>query len=125
MPQLDPSTWKNRKLTFEELCRIQTFPNGLLIDCGRTEMQRQLGNAVPSLIAEVFAREIRRQLFDIPINTSLKLLPPRRGNIPPPEPLTRLPEKYREFIGKHEPHPGTGKGKLAVQQAAERAQAAE
>ena len=31
----------------------QTFPNGLVIDCGRTEMQRMLGNAVPSLIAGV------------------------------------------------------------------------
>src|SRR5271165_2871282 len=31
----------------------QTFPNGVVIDCGRTEMQRMLGNAVPSLIADV------------------------------------------------------------------------
>src|SRR5580658_3680516 len=60
---IGPFHWKNRRLTFQELCRIQTFPDGLTIDSGRTEMQRMLGNAVPSLIAEVMAREIRQQFF--------------------------------------------------------------
>jgi site-specific DNA-cytosine methylase len=70
--------WKNRRLTVHEMCRIQTFPDGLSSECGRTEMERQLGNAVPSLIAEILAREIRRQLLDCPINTSLKLLPSKK-----------------------------------------------
>ena len=47
----------NRRLTFEELWRLQTFPDDLKLDCARTEMQRMLGNAVPSLIAEILARE--------------------------------------------------------------------
>ena len=55
---IGPFHWKNRRLTFQEMCRLQTFPDGLSIGCGRTEMQRQLGNAVPSLIAEILAREI-------------------------------------------------------------------
>lgn len=42
-----------------EMCRFKHSPDDLSIDCGRTEIQRQLGNAVPSLIAEVLAREIR------------------------------------------------------------------
>jgi hypothetical protein len=53
-----------------------------------------LGNAVPSLIAKIFAREIRRQFFDDPLETPLRLLPTRREKVPPPEPLAELPSKY-------------------------------
>lgn len=114
---IGPFHWKNRRLTFQELCRIQTFPDGLRIECGRTEMQRQLGNAVPSLIAEILAREIRSQLLNRPIKSPLKLLPSGRCDIPPPEKLARLPAKYREYIGTHEAHPGTGKGRMAEKRA--------
>ena len=110
---IGPFHWQNRRLTFQELCRIQTFPDGLSIGCGRTEMQRQLGNAVPSLVAEVLARAIRAQVFGSALNTPLSLLPPRREPVPPAERLTRLPSKYREFIGSHAAHPGTGKGRAA------------
>jgi DNA (cytosine-5)-methyltransferase 1 len=124
---IGPFHWKNRRLTFQELCRIQTFPDGLSMECGRTEMQRQLGNAVPSLIAEILAREIRAQLLDRPIKTSLRLLPPKRGPVPPPEKLARLPVKYRKYIGEHEDHPGEGKGRTAKRIAEQReiAEAAE
>ena len=111
---IGPFHWNNRKLSFQELCRIQTFPDGLLLGSGRTEMQRMLGNAVPSLIAEVLAREIRRQFFDAPLKTPLKLLPPNRAKVPPPAQVARLPKKYHEHIGRHEAHPGEGKGRLAV-----------
>jgi DNA (cytosine-5)-methyltransferase 1 len=117
---IGPFHWNNRRPTFQEMCRIQTFPDGLSIGCGRTEMQRQLGNAVPSLIAEILAREIRRQLFRSPLNSRLKLLPPRRENVPPPERLAPLPSKYRAYIGKHAAHPGTGKGRVALRRDAER-----
>ncbi|MBP6597505.1 MAG: DNA cytosine methyltransferase, partial [Arenimonas sp.] len=105
-------------LTFAELCRLQTFPDGLRVDCGRTEMQRMLGNAVPSLIAEVLAREIRRQLLDAPLGQSLKLLPPHRENVPPPVRVAPVPLQYHPLIGVHEAHPGTGKGRQALQRAA-------
>lgn len=116
-PNIGPFHWKNRRLTFQELCRLQTFPDGLSIDCGRTEMQRQLGNAVPSLVAEVLAREIRAQLLDAPITTPLKLLPSRQTYIPPAEKVMMLPAKYRKYIGEHKPHPGEGKGRKAVKRA--------
>lgn len=116
---IGPFHWNNRRLTFQEMCRIQTFPDGLSIDCGRTEMQRQLGNAVPSLMAEVIAREIRAQLFNSPLKTPLSLLPPRRLNVPLPERVSRLPSKYVSLIGEHAAHPGTGKGREAVRRAAE------
>jgi len=118
---IGPFHWKNRRLSFREMCRIQTFPEGLSIDCGRTEMQRQLGNAVPSLIGEILAREIRAQLLDNRINSRLRLLPPRREDVPPPEKVALLPAKYRQFIGEHAAHPGTGKGRSAARMAENRA----
>ena len=78
-------------------------------------MQRMLGNAVPSLVAEILGREIRRQLLDAPMSGPLHLLPPRRKPIPPPVKEEPLPKKYHAYIGKHEAHPGTGKGRLASQ----------
>ena len=122
---IGPFHWNNRKLTFAELCRIQTFPDGLLLDTGRTEMQRMLGNAVPSLVAEVLAREISAAIFGATMRTPLKLLPPKREDVPPPVPLARLPKKYHEFIGQHQAHPGTGKGRMAVKRRNELIEAAE
>lgn len=106
-----PFHWTNRRLTFAELCRLQTFPDGLALDCGRTEMQRMLGNAVPSLVAEVVAKAIKAQLLNLPIDSHFRLLPPKRTPVPPPEPLQPLLEKYEQFIGVHEAHPGTGLGR--------------
>lgn len=111
---IGPFHWSNRRLSFEELCRLQTFPDGLKLNCGRTEMQRMLGNAVPSLIAEVLGREIRRQLLDSPSRRPLKLIPRRSSSVPPPEPVKRLPAKYRHLVGDHADHPGEGRGKRAV-----------
>jgi DNA (cytosine-5)-methyltransferase 1 len=108
---IGPFHWTNRRLTFAELCRLQTFPDGLMVDCGRTEMQRMLGNAVPSLIAEVIAKAIKTQLLGLPDNSCYQLLPPKRMPIPPPEPLRPVLEKYHQFVGVHEAHPGTGRGR--------------
>jgi DNA (cytosine-5)-methyltransferase 1 len=115
---IGPFHWKNRRLSFKELCRIQTFPEKLRIETGRTEMQRMLGNAVPSLIAEVLARAIRRQLLGAPTRSALRLMPPRRETVPMPEITGPVPEKYRHLIGKHDAHPGTGKGRAAIRRAA-------
>lgn len=118
---IGPFHWKNRRLTFQELCRIQTFPDGLAIESGRTEMQRMLGNAVPSLLAEIIAREIRRQFFGSTLKTPPVLLPPRRAQVTRPESLPPLPEQYRSLIGIHKAHPGTGKGRRAIKRTEERA----
>lgn len=111
---IGPFHWDSRRLTFEELCRIQTFPEGLALDSGRTEMQRMLGNAVPSLVAEVLAREIRCQLLDSPIESPLKLLPVQRKRVPQAVTPAAVPDKYHVHLGVHEAHPGTGKGRQAV-----------
>jgi DNA (cytosine-5)-methyltransferase 1 len=102
-----PFHWKNRKLTAHEMCRIQTFPDGLAFNCGRTDVQKMLGNAVPSLVAEVLARAIRAQLLGEPLDAPLHLLPPKREPVPEPEPVAAVPEQYQHLVGDHEDHPGT------------------
>ena len=121
---IGPFHWNNRRLSFAELARIRTFPDGLSIEAGRTEMQRMLGNALPSLMAEVLAREISGQLLDVPVTGRLKLLPSRRRDVPPPERTPPLPDRYRSLIGNHEEHKGTGKGPAAVERVRKKARRA-
>ena len=102
-----PFHWLDRKLSSREMCRLQTFPDDLTFDCGRTDIQRMIGNAVPSLLAEVLAREIRYQLLgEEPSRDSPKLIPPMRTPIPDPEPVAVVPARYRRLEGNHPDHPG-------------------
>ena len=106
-----PFHWKNRKLSWQEMAAIQTFPKTFRIDGPRTEIQRQIGNAVPSLMAEIFAREIARQCFGKLCDNRPSLSVPRTENIPETEPADEVPEKYLHLAGEHPAHPGTGKGR--------------
>lgn len=104
---IGPFHWSNRRLTPQEMCRIQTFPDGLVFDCGRTDIQKMIGNAVPSLLGEVLAREMKAQLFTGRTNLApLLLIPPRRYPIPPPESVAPVPRKYVNLIADHPDHPG-------------------
>ena len=116
---IGPFHWSNRRLSAAELCRLQTFPDGLKFSCGRTDIQKLVGNAVPSLMAEVLAREIRAQLLDQPSRARPKLMPPLRGVPPAPEKVLPVGKRFRALIGDHAPHPGTGQGARARQQAEE------
>lgn len=115
-PATGPFHWRNRKLSAAELCRLQTFPDGLRFACRHAEIQKLVGNAVPSALAEILAREIRRQLLGDKVRqVRPRLLPPRRGDPPAPEPVLPIPSKYRALIGEHEEHPGTGRGSRAAE----------
>jgi DNA (cytosine-5)-methyltransferase 1 len=108
---IGPFHWRSRRLSTRELCRIQTFPDTYQIVGGRSDVQRQLGNAVPSLLAEILGREIRQQLLGDKIRSKkLKLAVPSRGKPKKPEPLKQVPLKYHAHIGEHAAHPGTGRG---------------
>jgi DNA (cytosine-5)-methyltransferase 1 len=110
-PAIGPFHWTSRKLSAAELCRLQTFPDGIRFDCSRNEVQRLIGNAVPSLVTEVIGRAIREQFFDERLRRrELKLLPPVRTPVPKPEPEQPLAAEYEELIGKHADHPGNGRG---------------
>ena len=109
-----PFHWANRKLSAREMCRIQTFPDDVQFDCSRGEVQRMLGNAVPSLLAEVLAIEIRRQLLQQPrAARHYKLLPTRRLGRPRVERVAAVPPKFLPLAGDHAPHPGEGLGRRA------------
>ena len=60
-PAVGPFHWSNRRLSVRELSRLQTFPDDVNIVGGKGSAQKQLGNAVPSLLAEVIGRAIRQQ----------------------------------------------------------------
>lgn len=110
---IGPFHWNNRRLSTQELCRLQTFPDGLNFSCGRSAVQKMLGNAVPSLLAEVVARAILRQEFGAKEHGRPKLVPQRRNDCPPPTKPQKVPKAYLDLIGDHEAHPGEGLGNRA------------
>lgn len=117
-PAVGPFHWESRRLSMRELCRLQTFPDDVVITGGRTAVQRQVGNAVPSLVAEVLGRAMRTQLLGLgALRRPLRLLPPDRGEPPAPEPVADVPRRFRRLAGEHEAHPGTGKGYGAIARA--------
>ncbi len=109
-PAIGPFHWENRKLSTEEMARLQTFPAGLKYAGSRIAVQRQLGNAVPSLLAETLAREIARQFFGVAFSRPPALAVQPKRSIPPAAPLQPVPAKYLHLRGEHADHPGTGKG---------------
>lgn len=114
-PYIGPFHWANRRLTAIEMCRLQTFPDGLQFRCSRGEVQKLLGNAVPALLAEILGCEIRTQLLGSARRQKApKLLPPQGKRTPPPEPVGRVPRRYWSLIDDHADHPGEGKGRRAL-----------
>jgi len=110
-PAAGPFHWRNRLLSTQELCRLQTFPNGYRITGSRRTAQRQIGNAVPSALAEFIGLEIRRQLLgDTRAPTQPSLVPACRARCPEPEPVRPVQRSYLNLRGAHKAHPGTGKG---------------
>jgi len=115
-PAIGPFHWTNRRLSHRELCRLQTFPDDVRIVGSRISIQRQVGNAVPSLLGEVLGRAIRVQLLGLaPLKRPLRLLPPDRSPAPRPEPVAAVPRRFHNLRGEHSAHPGTGRGNLAMQ----------
>ncbi|MFN8525457.1 MAG: DNA cytosine methyltransferase [Chloroflexota bacterium] len=113
-PAIGPFHWASRRLSQRELCRLQTFPDDVRVAGSAVSVQRQVGNAVPSLLAEVLGREIRTQLLGLPaFSEGLTLLPPVRSPIPEPAAAAEVPSEYLSRLGEHEPHPGTGRGSRA------------
>jgi DNA (cytosine-5)-methyltransferase 1 len=59
---MGPFHWRNRILRISEIKRIQTFPDRFDL-AGNVERQwRQVGNAVPPLLAERFGLALREHL---------------------------------------------------------------
>jgi DNA (cytosine-5)-methyltransferase 1 len=111
-PAIGPFHWRNRRLSVAEMMRLQTFPAGFEVRGTYRAAVRQLGNAVPSALAERLGLEIRRQLLGEPTlnSTDVSLLPLRRRELPDEEPVEPVPAAFRALIGEHAAHPGTGRG---------------
>ena len=63
MIHLDKDKWSfgdgpNRRLSYKECARIQTFPNNYRFSGTLEEKYRQIGNAVPPLLAKAFAENL-------------------------------------------------------------------
>ncbi|TGN73467.1 DNA cytosine methyltransferase [Bradyrhizobium yuanmingense] len=109
-PATGPFHWDNRRLSVREMARLQTFP-AIRLAGSHSDCQRQLGNAVPSLLAEILAREIGAQLLGRSIRGGYALSIDPSKTAPPlaiaPAPV---PTRYLSLRGDHDAHPGTGKG---------------
>lgn len=112
-PATGPFHWKSRRLSIDELAALQTFPAGYRFSGDMRSAQRQIGNAVPCAIGELLGLEIRRQLFGARIRRGLLLIPPSHRRSPPSEHAHPVPREYHGLRGKHEDHPGAGRGPAA------------
>jgi len=113
-PATGPFHWENRRFSAHELCRLQTFPDFLRFACTRAELQRLVGNAVPSALAEKLAREIALQFFATRAETETpSLVPKRQARVPPAAIPGPVPPKFLHLMGSDSEHPGTGLGRSA------------
>ena len=114
-PATGPFHWQNRLLSVQEMMALQTFPKGYEIAGSYNAARRQIGNAVPSALAEAVARQVRAILTgENLVGPSILATQPRQGS-----PRTRRPQpvpaKYLSLIGEHAEHPGNGRGPGAQQ----------
>lgn len=61
-PEIHPN--KYRRLSVRECARIQTFPDNFIFLGSLSSQHRQVGNAVPPLLAKLVAKEIKKGLLE-------------------------------------------------------------
>ncbi|NRB39206.1 MAG: DNA cytosine methyltransferase [Pseudomonadales bacterium] len=118
-PATGPFHWKGRQLSIREQARLQTFPDSIEFSGDKRSAIKQIGNAVPPAIGELFGLEFRKQFFGETVQVKLSLIPNARTDCPKPERPKPVPKKYLELVGVYKEHPGVGMGPGAVKRKAE------
>jgi DNA (cytosine-5)-methyltransferase 1 len=109
-----PFHWSNRQLSTDELLRLQTFPKDIKVSGDRSARQRQIGNAVPSLVGEILGRAIASQLLGQKSkNNKLKLAIALARKGSKASRVRKVSRQFGHLRGAHKDHPGTGKGPRA------------
>jgi len=60
---IHPSSEQNRSLSIREAARLQTFPDDYKFEGARNSRYKQIGNAVPVLLAKSIADKVRESLY--------------------------------------------------------------
>jgi DNA (cytosine-5)-methyltransferase 1 len=70
---MGPFHWNNRFLRIQEIKRIQSFEDEYYLVGNFREQWRQVGNAVPPKLAEVFAKQIKTQYLNVKVLNKRKV----------------------------------------------------
>lgn len=95
------------------MLRLQSFPADWVVEGGHRESVRQVGNATPPLLAEVIARSMASQLFDVSfVGKRRKFAIAHADDVPRRRATVKeIPAKYEYLLEKENlDHPGAGRG---------------
>ena len=109
-PSTGPFHWDNRPLAVREMLRLQTFPASWIVEGDHRQRVRQVGNATPPLLAEVFARSLLQPAGGTVSQPRPRYRIQRRRHVPQPAQVKGIPSEYSDLEGDHPAHPGTGLG---------------